>query len=668
MLAVYILSLVMSASLFGLFSRDVLAEVGYLPGFAGGIAIAAAAALLYACAQAMHVALLRLIKPTKAPAYLLMEVLSHAATVVLLPHILHVSVAWPHPILEKVETGIYFGVFLLAHSLFKLAGFYACLRATPAGRGGALGWIATSGALFLASWLAFNAWLGTMTAARSQTPENYSLLDARGVLATAAPLVEGGEAVWSVKPASGAGVYLRLASPGDAAQAYVTVTMEGVQTRAMTKVIALPARGWATLRIPPEELPQSTEVLRVSWRADRDPVWERLLGLPPVIRWDKALWVSEPAVHGPAAPETGPNIVVVLVEGLAGPNMSLMGYPRHVTPSLDAVARANVWFQQAISPAPDAAEVLASLLSGLHPLALAEHGSVPGSLAASLSEQGYATAAFVEDLDGGGPLLAGAGFALVDTVYDPGEGSAATLRRAREWIADHEDVRHFVIVRLGELADPEPAERYGKGFLKDGVDAQTARDIYDSALLFLDNELGQWLHELESGPSGRRLCYAVTAPYGLDFSRPDGMPVAGLTEHSLHVPLLLRLPSRLRAQRDDLCSLEQLGCALRALGRVGGAATGVMDAFGAQRVVSSTTNPPVISLRNGTWRFNVAPASPGKAAHQLSLHYVGSSPDATRGQNVLARHTATADRLAEEIDLWLEWVQSPAAAQPCAKR
>jgi hypothetical protein len=670
-LALYIFSLILSGGLFGLFCRDLLSQIGYLPGFSGGIAVAMASALLYACVEVLYVALLRLIKPTKTPGYLFMEVLSHLSALILLPYILHVAVPWPHPILEKVDSAIFFSVFLLFHVLFKLASFYACLRATPAGRGGALGWIGVSSMLLLTSWLAFNAWLGTMADVRNQTPDSYHLADSGGVFVMAAPLVEGGEAVWNVAPKDDESLYVQLAPQGGASQVYVTVTAEGAESRKITELLSLSEHGWTTLKLTPEQLPPRTHEMRLSWRTERDPIWERALNLPPVILWDSNLLISKPAIYGPTGPETGPNIVVVLLEGLSAEHMSLLGYPRQVTPSLDAAAKSNVWFSQLFSPAPDASDVLATVLSGGHPLALAPNGELPYSLAAALSERGYATAAFLEGAnDGEDPARLGPGFARLDTSYDSEAGSAATLERAREWLTDHQDVRHFAIVRLSELADPVHAARYGQGFLNPDADEQTARDIYDSALLYLDNELGRWLHELESGSGSTRLCYAVTAPYGLDFSPADGLPVAGLTEQSLHVPLILRLPSKLRVQRDDLCSLQQLGCALRGLGHVDGAGVGVMDVFGAEQVISATVEPLVLSVRNDTWRFTYDTGltlgrQRQKDAQPVSLFYVGSSPDAVRGQNVLGQHAAVAQRLTQELEQWLEWVPS-SAFEPCA--
>jgi arylsulfatase A-like enzyme len=150
--------------------------------------------------------------------------------------------------------------------------------------------------------------------------------------------------------------------------------------------------------------------------------------------------VDRPA-RPPAAPllGRGPNVVLITLDTVRADHLSLHGYARPTTPSLERLARDADVFRHAISPATWTVPAHASLLTGLLPT---EHGAriVRGAdgahrvggidptiatLAELLRAGGYATAAFASNAMG---LAPGFGFARGFDVYDATPRSLYLLR------------------------------------------------------------------------------------------------------------------------------------------------------------------------------------------------------------------------------------------------
>ena len=127
MLAVYVLSLTISAGVIGLFVRQILSLLGFVPGLAAGAYVVLAAGSLYAAIELFLMAILRLYRPTGDRSTQVTEALSFLACLLLVPYILHIQIPWPSTLLETAEPLIYLGAFTSVHLFFKLATFYASL-------------------------------------------------------------------------------------------------------------------------------------------------------------------------------------------------------------------------------------------------------------------------------------------------------------------------------------------------------------------------------------------------------------------------------------------------------------------------------------------------------------------------------------------------------------
>ena len=73
-------------------------------------------------------------------------------------------------------------------------------------------------------------------------------------------------------------------------------------------------------------------------------------------------------------PKPQPNVLVILIDTLRADHLSMNGYPRQTTPVLDAFAKENLNFRNAMTPAPWTPAAVASLFTGLYP---SSHGMVP---------------------------------------------------------------------------------------------------------------------------------------------------------------------------------------------------------------------------------------------------------------------------------------------------
>lgn len=604
MLALYFLSLGVSGALIGAFARHALAGLGLVPGYMGGLFLAGCVVCLYVGAQFLFMALLRLMQPCRSMGPYVTEMFSHYSALALLPYLLGVEVAWPHPLMARAEALMYMGAFVALHLFFKAATYYASLQGEPGKRLGGLGWLAACGLCAWGAYGGFTMWLGETERGRPGAPETQSYYRVGDQYALARPLREGStfdgtlqgydepvlRILWANLPLGGAS--------GEIDRIHARVTLHGAERKTYVSSLALSDDGWAEMVIPSEFIPAHAERFRVQWSRMAAPAWLRLLGLEslnlvaPSGREGNGL-AAPPRVllagpfENPARDAVkGPNFLVIAVEGLGAGHVSMLGYERLTTPSLDQLGDSSLVFRNAYVTAPGAAAPGAamgcmSLLTGASParhgLLGDEHGPLPdgvGTVAEALQAKGYATAAFTE----GGALGMGKGFErgfdLFDVSYDGGgssptpadpgapdaAGSKATLERARTWIGAHRGSAFFVFIRLSELADVVPRARYETRFVEDKSVSLERMDVYDSAVAYLDGQLGSLFKYVRDRETRRNTCIVVTSPYGIDFSGSEGE--SELTAPSLRVPVIVHAPGVRGEMRSDRVGLEDVAATM----------------------------------------------------------------------------------------------------------
>lgn len=310
-----------------------------------------------------------------------------------------------------------------------------------------------------------------------------------------------------------------------------------------------------------------------------------------------AVYIGTPSLFQESSkPATPYNVILLSIGTLRFDHLGAYGYTRDTSPNIDAFARENILFEQAISQSPFKISGYASLFTSQYP---AVHKAVEGyelydrldssklTIAEVLNQYGYKTAAF----GGTGQSKSPFGFPQGFDVYDDGSKFLVDIiPQATKWLARNKDDKVFLFI-LGQDAhhpSPEPfdhvfdpsyngviikshselaprlhslkkyegklafATPYGTFMLaEEDIDHLVAH--YDGGILYVDFLIQQFfdtLKELEmynnsiivilSG-HGETLFNFMERPTGLDSEHRD------LYEEAIRVPLIIKhpdLPSR----------------------------------------------------------------------------------------------------------------------------
>ena len=633
MLALYILSLLASAGLTGLFVRQVVGGLGLVQGFEAEMMLATGAACAYISLQLLYVAFMKAIEPTRAGGPLFAEALSHLGAVALVPYLLGVRIAWPHPLLLKAEPLIYLGAFGAIHGLFKLVSFFAAIRGKASSRIWAFGWLLASGVAGYGAFELLDELAREATLTQLPPPALERVYRMGDVCALARPVSEGAVSACETEYYPGACLTMRWANVPGAdedpllaeeriGRIYVTAQLEGGQASQWSSILNLEEGRWTRLRIPADRIPEGLRSCSVFWTSEKEPLWRRISGVRPMVKSHRRVLLSGPFQHEERGEDSEPNFLVLAIEGLGAEHLSCMGYKRDTTPALDVLAKKGAAWANVYTPAPESPAACMTLLTGTNPLAHGYLGARRGPLpeayetvAGVLRGKHYATAAFTEGEGGAeaGLVFDGSlarGFEVLDSSYDYEAGSKATLNKIKSWINSHAGEKYMVFACLRELGDPRWSSRYeARGFAKDPAGA-TLLDVYDSALAYLDGEIGVLIDGVRAAKGGKRTCIIVTSPYGLDLSsETDGAPALGLTEDCLRVPLLMAGPGIEAGEpRDAVAGLEDVAPTL--LGLAHTALDYVIDGKDlieydeSREPISMFGAPMALSLRAGGWRFS----------------------------------------------------------------
>jgi len=307
----------------------------------------------------------------------------------------------------------------------------------------------------------------------------------------------------------------------------------------------------------------------------------------------------------PAARAGAPNILLLILDTVRAPDLSVYGYGRPTTPFLERLAARGVLFERAIAAAPWTLPSHASIFTGrpAHELSANWRTRLDGqyrTLAEALSAHGYLTAGFaanqVYTSDESGLAR---GFAHYDAVrVTPGSMAISARvaqalletetfrslsglhdllwrrradevrRSAADWLAAHPGRPWFAFVNLYDAHNPylppapydtlfggrKPWDRRNLWLQQTApvtpAAIQVERDAYDDALAYLDHEIGAMLDDFRSRGLLENTIVIVTADHGEEFGEH------GLLDHgnslylpALHVPLLVVWPGHVPAGR-----------------------------------------------------------------------------------------------------------------------
>lgn len=328
---------------------------------------------------------------------------------------------------------------------------------------------------------------------------------------------------------------------------------------------------WSEIRVPNEYIPEGLRSYEVRWTRQAEPNWQRILGLRPIV-YNLAetpggeapplsvVQMSGPFMHGERPLVRNPNIVVIMVDGLAANHVSMLGYGREVTPSLDKLGYGGLSFPNVYSPSANVVDVARTLFYG-------EGGS--GSIVSALGESGYSTIGFSEGNASGRPDLTftsgiQTGFELFDAHYDTEAGSGGTVQKAQQWINDHQSVKFFMLVRLRSLEDLSSLKDIEGAYPANG--SAHPIDVFDNGLQRLDSQIGSLLKYIRDRNTRKNTFVIVMSPYGHAFSiRSDGRK---LEQPTLRTPLIVNGPGIRKTKVSTRVELDDITATIATLGGV----------------------------------------------------------------------------------------------------
>lgn len=354
-----------------------------------------------------------------------------------------------------------------------------------------------------------------------------------------------------------------------------------------------------------------------------------------------------------------PNVVLISIDTLRADHMGCYGYRRGTTPRLDAWARGAVRFDQVTAPANSTLPSHMSMFTSLHPEV---HGVVdreeqeqrltlaPGrvTLAESLRQAGYETAAFVRDCVWMDPRFGlGRGFDSYRVVdMDARRTNEAAvfpwLRRTHEkpfFLFVHYYDAHSDWTRLPYDAPP-PFDSlftagYRGGFTGCGKDLCATRylqqltdldgdlskedldyivGLYDNGVAYADSEAGRLVDALGQIGILENTIVILVGDHGEEFREHGCLGHCGLHEDTIRVPWIVSWPGHL-APRTVQTPVQTLDLLPTLLGLLGLPSSG--DAQGLSRVdeLEGRGQPPQHALfstvawgsghsvRRGRWKL-----------------------------------------------------------------
>ncbi len=279
-----------------------------------------------------------------------------------------------------------------------------------------------------------------------------------------------------------------------------------------------------------------------------------------LIVWYSSQSAPPPPAHsGPwaeSAAASGHNVLLVTIDTLRWDRLGCYGYSRAETPNIDSLTQNAVLFRDAVTTAPLTLPSHSTIFTGLD---VPHHGvrnngdfKLPQdrtTLAEILSENGYATAAFIGAYVLDGSFGLDQGFDLYDDVFDHTKEDrswGAELERTADEVTDKflawldarpisDDKLLFAWVHYYDPHnDYEPPEPFATRF----------SDPYDGEIAFVDEQVGRLLDGLESKGLREKTLIVVVADHGESLGDHNEATHGHLIyDSSMHVPFIIHSPS-----------------------------------------------------------------------------------------------------------------------------
>lgn len=287
---------------------------------------------------------------------------------------------------------------------------------------------------------------------------------------------------------------------------------------------------------------------------------------------------------GPSS-DARPNLLIVVLDTTRADHLSCYGYAKRTTPTIDALARDGVRFEQAFAQSSLTPVSASTLLSGALPF---RHGvrslfnvgkntlaSDVASLPELLAQSGRRTAAFVSAKPMGQQYGLARGFASYDDdlkptlerygIQKPSDAPQRpaddTTELALEWLGEHGDEPFAMLLHYFDAHDPSfvPPREFLAQHVTFELPPELARageplripalaepanvvELYDAELAFMDAQLARVLAQLVELGVRENTLIAIVADHGEAFGEHGFWTHGILYEDQLRVPLILSGP------------------------------------------------------------------------------------------------------------------------------
>jgi len=282
------------------------------------------------------------------------------------------------------------------------------------------------------------------------------------------------------------------------------------------------------------------------------------------------------------APQTRPNVLLIVVDTLRHDHLGCYGAERDTSPAIDALASDAVRFDRTYATASWTKPSVASMLTGLYP---SGHGVTTLksklsddalTIAEILAREGFATGAvishvlleethnFHQGFDSYLNAMVGRPFVTASTDRVVSDAQALLRRFAEQrqsffllvhFFDPHYDYMHhpqfgFAPPSVGRLSGGEDIERLMDGDMTlTSEELDFLRALYDEEIRFTDDGIGRLLETLKELDLYDQTLVVLTADHGEEFATHGGLAhTQTLYEELIRVPLIVRDPRNPKAR------------------------------------------------------------------------------------------------------------------------
>ncbi len=267
----------------------------------------------------------------------------------------------------------------------------------------------------------------------------------------------------------------------------------------------------------------------------------------------------------------GLNVIVVSFDALRADVLGTYGYPRGLSPNIDAFAKKSLVFDRAYTVAPVTPTSFAAAFSGLLPTRVffAWQFVTQETLAEQFKQRGYQTAGFFNSVQLTPERGFDHGFELYD--WQRSGDDQVFLERVLKWLAERKAERplftwiHLLLPHAPyvyremaqHLYDPNYQGPFktmtgGRFTATEPKDIARIKSLYDGQVFFMDHVFGQFYTKIQELGLLNNSLIVLTADHGEEFYERGRFQHGLLYEEHVRIPLIIFHPDVRSSSRTDV--------------------------------------------------------------------------------------------------------------------